>query len=314
MGKRVSVKRERLPEIAVKPLRDPQERTYLTFGVVMPALVYVVIVAVVLKLVPQFGVNLLAWLVLGLMVVLGLAGSHKRRMLKRHPRSKVTGSAHPELRLLLNQQCRLLGIKKVPELYVVDASDVRALVRGVASPYLVLTTRLLQVLTPRETEAVMATLVGHLKAGTVPWRTFLSSLREANGLLKIICLPYLLMATLMAPYHEVSNHAADRLALLLLDGNSRLLTLALVKLATYSSATMTDDQRRRLESFLQREGMEARAEDVEQQMILGELLKRSPGLKERLAVVGRTPDDEAFDTELGHMEERVEKLQVSARG
>ncbi len=317
MGKRVSVQRVKLPTISVRRLRDPAEATYKYVAAGFPVACYVVVIALsvgVLKGTQKIGLNLIYWLILGAVCLLILAGGHKGRLLKRFPRSRVTGSSHQEVRLMLNQLCRLLDLKKPPEVYVIDSREVAASVRGMTRPYLVISTRLLEVLSPREFEIMLATMLGHVKAGNVRWRTFITTLRDTSPLWKFFCLPYVPIAKMMEPYLEVSNHGADKVALLLVKGDGHLLTRILVKVVTFTSPSITDEQRRQLEQFLAKDTIEARAEDVEHQMIIARMLREIPGLKERIDSITHADNDPAFVAELEKMEERMEKLQPAARG
>jgi len=96
--------------------------------------------------------------------------------------------------------------------------------------------------------------------------------------------------------------------LLLLRGDYRLLILTLVKQLSFTSASISDAQRAQLQSFLSRSTMEARAEDVEYQMILGRMMDHIPGLKERVAHITQADSDVKFDAELEKMEIRMDKL------
>ncbi len=235
MGKRLKVRRDELPKVDVKDLRDPQEKSFKLFGVFVPAVFYVVLIGISI---PEVGPldpiwpvtrNLLAWLILGGVVLLILSGGHKGKLKKRWPHSKVTGTAHQDIRMRFNQLCRLLDVKKIPELYIIDSSEVAAMVRGMGSPYLVISKRLVDVLAPNEFDALVATLLGHIKAGTVFWRNFMLTLGDANGLLQFVCLPYVIMAKLMTGYLDASQHTADRVAMLLIGGDYHLLTMTLIK-------------------------------------------------------------------------------------
>ena len=310
MGKRVTVQKPKMPQIDIRVLRDPGERTMKFVGF-LPVVFYVLVAGFAMWLVPRppIGLDLLIWLGLGGVMLLGMVGRQRGQLLKRYPRSRVTGSQYPEVRLQLNQLCRLLDIKKVPETYIIDAAELSAKVRGLTAPYLVISSRLLQVLSPREFEALLGTLVGHVKGRTVGWRTFITTLQEASGLAKAICFPFVVTSRLMADYLEASARTADRIALLLVDGDFHLMTRTIIKLISYSSALITDQQRRQLEAFLGRDSMEAKAEDVEHQMIIGQMLRHVPGLKERLGNLSSAEDDPRFEAQLAAMEERREKLQ-----
>lgn len=317
MGKRLKVKRDELPKVDLRDLRDPNEKNYKLFGVFVPMLLYAIIIGLTIPGVGPFESvfkvtqNLLYWLILGGVVVLVLSGGHKNKIKKRWPHSKVAGTVHQDIRMRFHQQCRLLDVKKMPEIYIIDSSEVAAMVRGMGSPYLVISKRLVDVLQPHEFDALVATLLGHVKAGTVFWRNFILTLGDANGLLQFICLPYVLMAKMMNGYLDASQHTADRVALLLIGGDYTLLTMTLIKTVTYSSSSLTDEQRQQLQGFLKKTGLEAKAEDVGNQILIGQMMRAMPAFRERLEALKNAESEPAMERELIKMDERKEKLAPS---
>lgn len=315
MGKRVSVKRQQIPRLRVGRLRDPAETTIKLFGLGIPLVLYGGVLggSVVMGIRPVY-LNFGSWLGLGLLIILLLSGQQKRKLLKDYPRSKVSGSSHQDVRLTLNRLCRLLDIKRVPDTYIIESQQAAATVRGLAAPSLIISQRLLEILSPREFEALLAALLGHVKAGNVTWRTFITLVNEMNGLFKTVCAPYLLFTTLLRPFQIVSHHSADRIALLLLDGDYRLLSRTLLKVLSYTTQQITEEQRQQLQAFLSKTGLEASASDVEQQYIVGIMLRQIEGLRDRLDNLKSAGDLPQFQEQLAIMRERVEKLQPAARG
>ena len=317
MGKRLKVRRDELPKIDVNALRDPQEKSFKLFGVFIPLVFYVFMIGMSIPGVgPLDSIwpltrNILAWLILGGVVLLILAGGHKGKIKKRWPHSKVTGTAYQEIRMRFNQLCRLLEVKKVPELYIIDSSEVAAMVRGMGSPYLVVSKRLVDVLAPNELDALVATLLGHVKAGTVFWRNFILSLGDASGLMQFICLPYIAMTKLMTGYLDASQRTADKVAMVLIGGDYHLLTMTLIKTVTYSSSSLNDQQRQQLQVFLAKSGLEAKAEDVGNQILIGQMMRAMPEFKERLEALRQAENEPAMEQELLKMDQRKEKLAPS---
>ncbi|MCC7493167.1 MAG: M48 family metalloprotease [Fimbriimonadaceae bacterium] len=311
MGKRMTAKPVKLPTINVRKLRDPNETVLKLFGAGVPFLAYLAVIGISMFAIEKtavIGRNLIYWLVIGGVSVLVLAAGQRKKLVKQFPRSKVTGSQNPEVRLQLVQLCKLFDIKKLPDAYVVETAEIAVAVRGLGNPYLVISSRLLQILTPREFEAVLAAQLGHIKAGTVFWRSFVMLLNEARGIWPVVCLPYLLMAKLLVQYLEATNHTADRIALLALDGDYHLMVKIIIKLVSYSSDSISDEQRRQLQAFLDKQSLEARAEDVEHQMILGRMLRLVPGLKERIDNLAGSEGTTAFERELATLQARREAL------
>jgi len=314
MGKRLKVRRDELPKVDLKELRDPNEKNYKLFGVFLPMVFYAVVIGLTipgvgpLDSVFKVTQNLLYWLILGGVVLLVLSGSHKGKIKKRWPHSKVAGTIHQDIRMRFHQLCRLLDIKKMPEIYIIDSKEVAAMVRGMGSPYLVISKRLVDVLKPNEFDALIATLLGHVKAGTVFWRNFILTLSDANGLLQFVCLPYVLMTKLMGGYLDASQHTADRVALLLIGGDYHLLTMTLIKTVTYSSGSLSDEQRQQLQRFLEKSGLEAKAEDVGNQILIGQMMRAMPDFRDRLEIIKNAESEPAMERELIKMDERKEKL------
>lgn len=71
----------------------------------------------------------------------------------------------PELHSMLLESCRLLGVDPVPDLYIRQSSSPNAYTLAVQGrrPFVVITSALLDLLDPIETQAVIAHELGHLK-------------------------------------------------------------------------------------------------------------------------------------------------------
>ncbi|MBI2302579.1 MAG: M48 family metalloprotease [Armatimonadetes bacterium] len=314
MGKRVRVKQQKVPQLRVGKLKDPAETQAKLFGVVIPLILYSGVIGGIQFLggkgLRPYALDLLIWLLLGLFGVFVASASARKRIIKDYPRSKVSGSQFQEVRLSLNRICRVLDIKKSPEAFVVDSPAVAATVRGLTSPYILVSHRLHQVLAPNEFEALLATMLGHVKARNVFWRSFVSVLRETNAFWKVICAPYTLIAKLMGGYLDASHHSADRVALLVLDGDFHLLSRTLIKLLSYTTDALDDEQRKQLAAFLNRTGMQPTESDVEHSYILGTMLRQIPGLKERLENITSAGNLPAFQEQLAAVRQRCEMLNI----
>lgn len=314
MGKRVTVSKPTVPKIRVEKLRYPGEIAAKQTGVMLPLFGYAILLVIGFGLkIEQLTGLLLGWLVLGWFFFVALTTARRGKILKGGQKSKVTGSAHADLRLVINKLCRMLDIKRVPETYVLESHEIGAIVRGVGSPYMAISSRLLTLLSPRELEAELATLLGHVKAGNVFWRTFVHTLTEGGGLIKLLCAPYTLMASMMRGYLDMSHCTADTLALICMDGDYHLLSRTILKILARTSDSITEEQAAQLEGFLNKEGVEATAQDVELQYLLGQMARTVPWLRERLENLTTQRGNAAFQEALEAMRDRVDQLQL-ARG
>jgi hypothetical protein len=316
MGKRVSGKRAKMPVLQLGKLRHGGE-TQFVFYFFVPFAVIIFLVgfsmmfhkgkgADISNMMLKYGIG---WIVIGWVFTLLAANAQKSKMMKRYPRSKVMGSSYTDIRQQLNTQCRLLGIAKVPDTFIIDSPQLLASVRGVGAPYLVITNKLLEWLSERERAALFAVLLGNVRAHTVRWRTIISTLKEINPLLKLICLPYAVGANFASGYLEASFLTSDRIALLLLGGDYHLLTTALIKVMSLTSESITPEQAKQLEAFLGQQGMQARSEDVERAYILNQMVREIPGLRDRIENITTTPADPKFQEQLAIMQLRIEQSQ-----
>lgn len=314
MGKRVRVTKPSVPKIRVEKLRYPGELQAKQTGLLLPVMLYIILLLIGFGMhIQQLVLLLLGWLVLGWFFLVALVTARKGKILKDGQRNKVTGSHHADLRLVINKLCRMLDIKRVPDTYIIETHEIGAIVRGIGAPYMVLSSRLLTLLSPRELEAELATLLGHVKAGNVFWRTFVHTLTDGGGLIKLLCAPYTLIAAMMRSYLDLSHCTADTLALVCMDGDYHLLSRTILKILARTSSAITEEQAAQLERFLSKEGVEATAEDVELQYLLGEMQRNVPWLRERLENLTTLREKPVYHEALEAMRERVDQLQL-ARG
>ena len=78
MGKRVTVQKPKMPQIDIRVLRDPGERTMKFVGF-LPVVFYVLVAGFAMWLVPRppIGLDLLIWLGLGGVMLLGMVGRQR---------------------------------------------------------------------------------------------------------------------------------------------------------------------------------------------------------------------------------------------
>lgn len=139
----------------------------------------------------------------------------------------------PEIYKLLPPICNKLGIKE-PELYLSLDRNPNAYTAGDTSPFVVLTSGLIETMHPDEIQAVIAHECGHILCRHVLYHTMgtwilnaSSSILEGYGLLKLTIIPLQ-----MAFYHWMrsSEFSADRVAAYYCGGSDKF-TDSLLRLA-----------------------------------------------------------------------------------
>jgi len=313
MGKRVNVKRPTVPKVNFAKLKDGAAGQTLAFAFFVPGLAYLLMVmaAFFLSSKGKGGnslVFLIAWPIVSWILITIVAGQHRGKLNKHHRRGKVAGSAFPEVRAQLSAMCRLLDIKAVPDTFIIESDKAAAVVRGMGAPYLVISSRMLELLADREQTALFGVLLGHVRAGTVKWRTFMTTALEMNPVLKLLCLPLVIVALLGRNYVEYSHFSADRIALLVLDGDYQLLLTSLIKVMALTTDSIAPERAQQVIAFLGKTGVEARADDVENMFVLNQMFREIPGLKDRWENVTETPTDPDFEKQLAILAQRQEML------
>ena len=313
MGKRVSVKRPTVPKINFAKLKEGSDTQVLAFAFFVPGIAYLLALMAAFFLSSkgkggQALTFLIAWPIVTWIIITIVSGGHRSKLNKHHRRGKVAGSAFPEVRTRLAALCRILDSKGVPDTFIIETDKAAAVVRGMGAPYLVVSSRLLELLGDREQTALFAVLLGHIKAGSVKWRTFMTTTLEMNVVLKLICLPWLLVATLGKNYIEYSHYSADRIALLLLEGDFHLLLTSMVKVMALTTDSIPLERAQQVIAFLGKTGVEARADDVENMFVLNQMFREVPSLKERWENVTEAPSDVNFEKQLAVLHQRQEML------
>ncbi|MBI5830690.1 MAG: hypothetical protein HZB16_00080 [Armatimonadetes bacterium] len=313
MGKRVNVKRATVPKVNFAKLKDGSDTQVLAFAFFVPGLAYLFALMAAFFLSSKGkGTNalvfLIAWPIVSWILITIVAGGHRSRLNKNHRRGKVAGTAFPEVRAQLATLCRVLDIPKVPDTFIIETDKAAAVVRGMGAPYLIISSRMLELLADREQTALFGVLLGHIKAGTVKWRTFMTTALEMNPILKLLCLPWVVVALLGKNYIEYSHFSADRIALLLLEGDFHMLLTSLIKVMALTTDSIPPDRAQQIIAFLGKTGVEARADDVENMFVLNQMFREIPGLKDRWENVTQTPSDPAFEKQLAILHQRQEML------
>lgn len=140
----------------------------------------------------------------------------------------------PRLYEMLRESCNVLDVPE-PELYVSQQPVVNAYTFGHTRPYIVLYTRLIDLLSDDEVHAAIAHEVGHIKCGHVLYYTMANSIRDVIAIVSQLTLGIgrivgaSIEATLME-WRRRAELSADRAALLAVQNMAPCLSM-LTKLA-----------------------------------------------------------------------------------
>jgi Zn-dependent protease with chaperone function len=232
------------------------------------------------------------WPIGSIMVVNFLANRDRAKQLKHlGPSARVFGSNHAELGRQFKEVADLLGVRKLPNLYLVedDAPYVYAMAGGKGS--IIVTTAMVKLLRRDELSVMLAREVAHLKFGHVRLERALWWMRVAQPLLRIALLPLLMWSVVMGEWLDLIEYTADRAAVLVA-GAPGLVTATIVKVAAaadpHSGVTVQD-----LEDYLSqgRKG-EFDSVNMERQFKLNRFVESIPNLRDRIEQIGEFNESE----------------------
>ncbi|MDT8436843.1 MAG: M48 family metallopeptidase [Gemmatimonadota bacterium] len=168
---------------------------------------------------------------LALRKVFGTFGERAIRLAFKANAVRVSGEQYAWIHERTLRVCRVLDLERVPEVYVSQTPVVNAGAVGMGDPFIVLNSSMLEVLSPDETEAVLAHEVGHILSGHVLYRTLLVLLLRLTAfrfpLAGIAALPLLLA---LLEWYRKSELSSDRAAVLAVQ-DPEVVMRALMKLA-----------------------------------------------------------------------------------
>ncbi len=225
---------------------------------------------------------LAAWPIGSVLLVNWLANRDRKKQLKAlGPAARVFGTNHQELGRHLKEVADLLGIRKLPNLYLVedDAPYIYSMAGGKGS--IILTTSMVQLLRRDELSVMLARELAHLKYGHVRLERALWWVRAAQPIVRIVLLPLLLWSVVMGEWLDVIEYTADRAAVLVAGRPARV-TATLVKVAAagdpHSGVAAKD-----VDDFVNQErGAELDSSQMEAQFKLNRFIESIPNLKDRI--------------------------------
>jgi len=294
MARRARRPKKRAPDagLRVADYQYPGEKSAYWQGVILFLLPFLVVGGFLLYEVSRSGsryapiaVGLWLYPVLCVLVVNWLAVRPRGQRLKRAGmRSRVTPNMHPELKQILSQQAKLLGMQE-PDMYILDDDAAYIYSMPGKAGAIVASEPLLAALKSEETGAMVAQEMGHLKSHHVRMDLAITYIRHANLVWKILLFPVLLLSLLLRGWAELTQFTADRVALLV-TGRTSVVNAALVK-----SAVAADKQAEigseELEAYLEGGAdISMDAEQMERHLRIGNFLTTQKGLRERIEQTG----------------------------
>ena len=231
-------------------------------------------------------VYLALWPIGSIMLVNYFANRDRNKQLKHlGPSARVFGTNHTELGRQLKETADLLGISKLPTMYLVedDAPYLYAMAGGKGS--VVVTTALVKLLRYEEFSVMLARELAHLKFGHVRLERALYWMRNAQALFRLALLPLQMWSMVMGEWLDLIEYTADRAAVLVAGGPA-LVTATIVKLAAAadpsSGVTVKD-----LEDYLsESRAREFDSMNMERQFKLNRFVESIPNLRDRIEQIG----------------------------
>jgi len=126
---------------------------------------------------------------------------------------KVGDQQMPSLHRLVGESCRILDMPQVPDLYVKSSPVPNAytLAVGGRKPFVVIHSSLVDMLTEKEIQAVIAHELGHLKCEHGLWVTLLNLLLQGLGDVPAVAMP---LQSLLLRWQRSAEYTCDRAAVL----------------------------------------------------------------------------------------------------
>jgi Zn-dependent protease with chaperone function len=214
----------------------------------------------------------------------------QRDFKKRDQQSRVMSTNFPELYKVLQDYAKLAGMKRVPDMYLLDEERAFMFTMPVKGGTIVATRGLREAVTPDEFAALMAHEMGHIIARHVRTELAIVYVIGANVALKVALVPVLLMSLMMKGWLDAIDYSADRCAYLMTRGNLRLVNAAIVRQACAAAGKDCDVTMAELEKFLTTPGDLARDQSLlELQVRAGRFFNSVSNLRDRVEALQEFP-------------------------
>ncbi len=211
-----------------------------------------------------------------------LATRHSAKDIKEAGKQhKVMPNNFPDIYRTLSRLAKLGGLKKQPNMYLLDdnAAYIYAIPGGPGT--IVASTGLRDGLEDDEFEALLAHQVGRIKSHHVRTELALQYVQNANKIFQVLLFPIWMIKFLSAGWKDITEFTADRFAILMMDSSS-VLNKALVKKAALQNpeADITTEE---LQAYLDSTGdISTDADQMQRHFRLGNFISQQPNLQARI--------------------------------
>ncbi len=253
-------------------------------------------------------VYLAAWPIGSLLIVNWVCNRPRRKQLKEAgPHARVMGTNYPELYRQLKEVADCLGVRKLPQMYVVDdeAPYIYSMAGGAGS--IIVTKPLLNLLRREELSVMLARELAHLKYGHVRLERALYFMKTATPAVAVALGPLALWGFFMGEWLDIIEYTADRAALLVA-ANPSLVNATIVKVAAAADpqADLTPED---IEDFLAHpKGGDLDARLMERQFQLNRFIESQPNLRDRIEQVAEFYQSEEGKALIAKVQEAKAKL------
>lgn len=224
-------------------------------------------------------------------------------------KNRAMPTHYPEIRDLVAQQCRIVGIKE-PEVFIFQDEEngwIQTISGG--RPYIVFTTKLLQMLKPKEFACAMLRELGRIKSGHARVRSLLHFLNKTPRFLRgLFAMPvWFLGYILWQNWEDDAEDTLDRLVLVL-TRDARLCASTILKMEIEKNPVVNVSAEE-VEDYLgQQDPIKASAVEVSAHFKMGTTVQQNPELFERLKGLIAVTQSKEYKELIGKMDEVLSSL------
>ncbi|NCO42621.1 MAG: hypothetical protein COZ06_13630 [Armatimonadetes bacterium CG_4_10_14_3_um_filter_66_18] len=284
MGMKVKVGKKRRVRLTLKAYGYPG----LTAQKVQPfALVAapVLVVGIALAATPvtlYYGTGLIVWLALSWAVAWMTCTSKDRgRIKKTGLKAKVMANNFPEIKAMLSEHCRAVGVKE-PDTFVMDEEVGRVSLLGGGKPVLVISKSMQEILNPEEFRYALYRAIAELRTKSPGLKSLAAWAHELSPVLRACLFPAAALGSLLDQnWRLLADLTADRL--LLITTRHPRLCLATIMHLEVESNPLAQFEHADVENYLkQRTGVQATTDGVSTHFKMGTGMQTLPDLNTRV--------------------------------
>jgi Zn-dependent protease with chaperone function len=230
-------------------------------------------------------VYLAAWPIGSILLVNWLSNRPRRLQLKQlGPSARVFGTNHPDLGRQLKEVGDLLGMRKLPQMFLVEDEAPYIYSMAGRKGSIIVTTAMVSLLRRDELGVMLARELAHVKYGHIRLERALWWVRGVQPLFRLALLPLWFWSGLMGDWLDFVEYTADRAAVLV-TGDPTLVNATIVKVAAaadpQSGVTVAE-----IDDYLnQPRTADLDAHQMEAQFKLNRFVESIPNLRDRIEQV-----------------------------